>query len=173
MSPSFILLHKGIIVQSRPMIDIKKITQIAEQKLEGSNLFVVGCTCSATNEIELTVDSDTSVDIDACVALSRAIEAEFDRDEEDFSLTVASAGIGSELKTLRQYRKLIGRPIEVLLISGIKVLATLDEVSEDMITLSYDEKQVVEGKKRKQLVRVTRTYPFAEIKWTREYLDFK
>ena len=155
------------------MIDVKKITQIAEQKLEGSNLFVVDCTCSAANEIELTVDSDTSVDIDACVALSRAIEAEFDRDAEDFSLTVTSAGIGSELKSLRQYRKLIGRPVEVLLTSGIKVLATLDEVNDEAITLSYEEKQVVEGKKRKQTVCVTRTYSFAEIKWTREYLDFK
>lgn len=105
--------------------------------------------------------------------LSRAVEAEFDRDAEDFSLTVASAGIGSELKCLRQYRKLLGRPVEVLLQNGIKIVARLDEADETHLTLSYEEKQTVEGKKRKQLVRVTRTYPFAEIKSTREYLDFK
>lgn len=155
------------------MIDTEKIIEIAGRKLEGSEMFVVGCHCSPGNEIELLIDSDTSVSIDACVELSRAIEAEFDRDAEDFSLTVASAGIGSELKCLRQYRKLLGRPVEVLLQNGIKIVARLDEADETHLTLSYEEKQAVEGKKRKQLVRVTRTYPFAEIKSTREYLDFK
>ena len=132
-----------------------------------------GCTCTPGNDIELLIDSDTSVAIDACVRLSRSIEEELDRDEEDFSLTVASAGIGSELKCLRQYRKLVGSTVEVLLTSGIKVLAKLDAADDQGITLSYEEKQAVEGKKRKQLVTVTRRYGFSEIKSAREWLDFK
>lgn len=155
------------------MIDTKKIIETAERQLQGSEMFVVGCTCSPGNEIELLIDSDTSVSIDACAELSRAIEAEFDRETEDFALTVASAGIGSELKCLRQYRKLIGRPVEVLLHSGVKITARLDAADETGLTLSYEEKQSVEGKKRKQLVTVTRSYPFADIKSTREHLDFK
>lgn len=155
------------------MIDTKKIVEAVTRKLEGTDLFVVECTSTPGNEIELTIDSDTSVGIDACAELSRAVEAELDREEEDFSLTVMSAGIGSELRSLRQYRKLVGRSVEVLLTSGIKILARLDEVSEEGITLSYEEKQAVEGKKKKQLVTVTRTYPFAEIKSTKEWLDFK
>lgn len=155
------------------MIDTTKIIAVAEEKLRGTDMFVVGCTSTPGNEIELLIDSDSSVAIDACAELNRAIEAELDRDEEDFSLTVASAGIGSELKSLRQYRKLIGSMVEVLLASGIKVLAQLDQANEEGITLSYEEKQAVEGKKRKQLVRVTRSYPFGEIKSTREWLDFK
>ena len=155
------------------MIDTKKIVEAVTRKLKGTDLFVVECTSTPGNEIELTIDSDTSVGIDACAELSRAVEAELDREEEDFSLTVMSAGIGSELRTLRQYRKLVGRSVEVLLTSGVKILARLDEVSENDITLSYEEKQAVEGKKKKQLVTVTRTYPFAEIKSTKEWLDFK
>jgi len=155
------------------MIDTHKIIAAAERKLAGTDLFVVGCKCSPGNEIELLIDSDTSVSIDACAALSRAIEEEFDRNAEDFSLTVASAGIGSELRCLRQYRKLTGCPVEVLLLNGTKITARLDAADEEGITLSYEEKQSVEGKKRKQLVTVTRTYPFAEIKSTREFLDFK
>ena len=77
------------------MIDCTKITEIANAKLVGTDLFVVDCTCSPANEVELLIDSDTSVGIETCVELSRAIEAEFDRDTEDFSLTVASAGIDS------------------------------------------------------------------------------
>ncbi len=155
------------------MIDTQKIIAIAEKLTEGTELFVVGCTCTPGNEIELLVDSDTSVSIDACADLSRAIEAELDRDAEDFSLTVASAGIGSELKCLRQYRKLVGNSVEVLLQNGLKIIAHLDAADEQGITLSYEEKQTVEGKKRKQLVKVTRTYAFDEIKYTKEYLDFK
>ena len=155
------------------MIDCKKIEKIATRRLEGTELFVVSCTATPSNEVELLIDSDTSVAIDACVALSRAIEAEFDRDVEDFELTVASAGIGSELKCLRQYRKLVGRPVEVLLASGVKILATLDAVDDRGVALSYEEKQAVEGKKRKVAVKVERTYPFSEIKYTREGLDFK
>lgn len=155
------------------MIDIQKIIAAAERIMEGTDLFVVGCTCSPGNEVELLVDSDTSVSIEACVELSRAIEAEFDRDTEDFSLTVASAGIGSELKNLRQYRKLVGASVEVLLAAGTKIVARLDDVTEAGVTLSYEEKRTVEGKKRKELVKVTHEYPFAEIKYTKEYLDFK
>ncbi len=155
------------------MIDTKKITEAAERHLEGTDMFVVECTSTPGNEIELTIDSDTSVGIDACVALSRAVEADLDRDAEDFSLTVASAGIGSELRTLRQYRKLVGRPVEVLLTNGVKILAHLDEATDEGVTLSYEEKQVVEGRKRKQPVKVTRSYPFAQIKYTKEWLDFK
>lgn len=155
------------------MIDCAKILEIAERQLEGSDMFVVECTCSPSNEVELLIDSDTSVSIDACVALNRAIDAEFDRDEEDFSLMVASAGIGSELRVLRQYSKLIGKPVEVLLCNGVKLLAILDAVDEESITLSYDEKVAVEGKKKKELQHVVKRYTMDEVKYTKEYLDFK
>ena len=73
----------------------------------------------------------------------------------------------------RQYRKLTGKSAEVLLTSGVKILAKLEEVTDEGITLSYEEKQAVEGKKKKQLVKVTRSYPFDQIKYTKEWLDFK
>ena len=155
------------------MIDCQKIKALAEQQLVGTDVFVVSCKVSPSNEVELLLDSDTSVQLETCAAVNRAVNEAMADDEEDFSLTVASAGIGSELKSLRQYRKLIGSPVEVLLLSGVKILARLDEATEQGITVSYEEKQAVEGKKRKATVTVTRTYGFDEIKYTKEYLDFK
>ena len=154
-------------------MDIKEITLVAEQALEGTDMFVVERTIAPDNTIDLTLDSDTSVSIDACAMINRAIGEKFDRDVEDYSLTVASAGIGEPLKLVRQYKKLVGQSVEVLLKSGVKFLATLDDVSEETITLSYDEAVVVEGKKKKQMQRTTHTYSFDEIKWTKEYLDYK
>ena len=86
---------------------------------------------------------------------------------------MASAGIGSELRCLRQYRKLTGRPVEVLLTGGTRLLATLLGADAEGIDLSYPEKQAVEGKKRRQTVEVTRRFTYDEIKWTREHLDYK
>lgn len=155
------------------MIDIEKIRAVAEKSLEGSKLFLVEINATPANEIEVVIDSDDSVDIDDCVVLSRAIEGQFDREEEDFELTVTSAGIGQPLKLLRQYLKLLGKPVEVVLRNGIKITAILKDADENSLTLAYREMRTVEGKKRKQEFDIVRTYSSEEIKSAKEYLDFK
>jgi ribosome maturation factor RimP len=155
------------------MIDVKDIRQAAEAALEGTDRFVVDVKCSPANEIEIVIDADSAVDLDACVELSRAVESHFDREVEDFELSVYSAGVGQPLKLLRQYHKLIGSTVEVLLVSGVKVLATLKEATPEAITVTYIEKRLLEGKKRKVDVEVEESYTFGQIKWVKEYLDFK
>jgi ribosome maturation factor RimP len=155
------------------MIDAKHVIEIAEKFLADTDMFVVECKTSPMGDIELLIDSDTAVKLEDCAALNRAIEAELDREVEDYSLMVASAGIGSELRLLRQYKKILGNSVEVLLKDGIKILAKLNDATEKGIILSYEEKQVVEGKKRKVTVEVTKEYEWEEIKYVKEYLDFK
>ena len=152
------------------MIDCQKIKALAEQQLVGTDVFVVSCKVSPSNEVELLLDSDTSVQLETCAAVNRAVNEAMADDEEDFSLTVASAGIGEELKCERQFRKLV---VGVLLLNGTKIRALLDAADAGGITLSYEEKQAIEGKKRKQLVKVVKRYAFSEVKYTKEYLDFK
>ena len=155
------------------MIDIQKFRTIAESNLVDSELFVVDVKCSFSNEVEILIDSDTVVSIDKCIDLSRKVEAEFDRELEDFELTVASSGIGQPLKVFRQYKKLIGKEIEIVLKSGIKMVALLKDATEDCLTVVYTEKVAVEGKKRKQEVEKEVEYKLEDIKSTIEYLDFK
>ena len=155
------------------MIDAKHVIEIAEKFLADTDMFVVECKTSPMGDIELLIDSDTAVKLEDCAALNRAIEAELDREVEDYSLMVASAGIGSELRLLRQYKKILGNSVEVLLKDGIKILAKLNDATEKGIVLSYEEKQVVEGKKRKVTVEVTKEYEWDDIKYVKEYLDFK
>lgn len=153
-------------------MDVAKIREVAEAALDGTDRFVVDVKCSPANEIEVVIDADSSVDLDACVELSRKIEEAFDREVEDYELSVFSAGVGQPLKLLRQYYKLVGESVEVLLVSGVKMLATLKEVSPEGITLSYTERRLVEGKKRKVEVEVEEFHLFSQIKWVKEYLDF-
>ena len=155
------------------MIDAKSVIEIAERHMADSDMFVVECKVSPMGDIELLIDSDTAVKLEDCAALNRAIEAELDREVEDYSLMVASAGIGSELKQLRQYKQSLGSSVEVLLKDGVKVLAKLNDANEEGIQISYEEKQIVEGKKRKQTVEVTKEFAWGEIKYVKEYLDFK
>ena len=95
------------------MIDAKSVIEIAERHMAGSDMFVVECKVSPMGDIELLIDSDTAVKLEDCAALNRAIEAELDREVEDYSLMVASAGIGSELKhmLLTTYQKMLGQNI--------------------------------------------------------------
>lgn len=155
------------------MIDVTRVREIAETQMEGTDLFVVEVRVSPANEIVVTVDSDTQVGIDRCVELSRSIEGALDREQEDFELIVMSAGIGQPLKMLRQYRKLIGRPVEVILKDGGKIVGNLTDASESSIAVEYEERVAVEGKKRKQLVTTRRELSLDEVKSTCEYLDFK
>ena len=74
------------------MIDCQKIKALAEQQLVGTDVFVVSCKVSPSNEVELLLDSDTSVQLETCAAVNRAVNEAMVDDEEDFSLTVASAG---------------------------------------------------------------------------------
>ena len=155
------------------IMEINKLVEVVEEHLAGSDVFVVECQCTPSNEITLILDADSRVSIDTCVAVSRAVDAVFDRDVEDFSLTVTSAGIGEPLKLLRQYQKIVGSTMEILLKDGIKILATLDDATEQGITVSYDEKVAVEGRKRKELQHIVRTLSFEQIKSAKEYLDYK
>ena len=42
------------------MIDSKRVIEIAERNIAGTDMFVVDCTSSPSGDIELIIDSDTS-----------------------------------------------------------------------------------------------------------------
>ena len=87
------------------------------------------------NRIFVDIDGDNGVTIDDCIELSRAIEGNLDRDSEDFELNVSSAGADQPLKLTRQYRKNVGRDLEVVTFDGEKVTGTLEDASDDGIVI--------------------------------------
>lgn len=159
----------------RKMIEKQQIKEIAERLLgEDSQLFVVEIKCSVAQDIEITLDSDTRVYIDDCATLSKAIEQEFEAlGEEDFSLTVTSAGIGYPLKLQRQFQKCYGKEVEIVLKGGGKLSGNLRSSTESELVLAYSEKVAVEGKKRKELVERVETYSMEQIKSVCELLTIK
>jgi ribosome maturation factor RimP len=153
--------------------DIQKAAEVAIEGTGNGELFVVEVKALPGDEFEVYIDSDGRVTVDDCIVVSHAIEEQFDREVDDFALTVSSSGIGQPLRCLRQYQKLVGHTAEVVLAGGMKILGTLEAADELGITISYPEKRAIEGKKRPEMVTVSKTFIYGEVKSTKEYLDFK
>lgn len=149
------------------MIDKDLIRQTIEEKLASTDCFLVSLSISGDNQIMVEIDSETSVDLDFCVELTRYIEQHFDRDVEDYSLEIGSYSITKPFVDRRQYRKNIGRKVEVLTEESRKIRGTLVAVDNDGFTLEIEEKELVEGQKRKKLVKKEITLLYNSVKQTK------
>ena len=154
------------------MATAEQIRTAAEQHLNKEELFLVEVKESAPGAFDVVIDSDTSVDLDACAALNRAINDSFGEDE-DFELTVMSAGIGQPLRLPRQFAKYIGKEVEIVRTDGSKIIAMLKAADATTISIAYNEKVSVEGKKRKALVTRELTLALNDTRSVCEHLTFK
>ncbi|MFV0366466.1 MAG: ribosome assembly cofactor RimP [Mangrovibacterium sp.] len=153
------------------MIEKSKIAQIAEDFLSNEQ-FLVEVSVSASNKIEVVIDSEDGISIDSCIKLSKAIEEVLDRDEEDFELQVSSAGLGQPLKVYRQYVKNIDREVEVVKTDGSKEEGIIKSVNETSFELEVNKKVKLEGKKKKELVVETQQVSFDEAKTVKNIIKF-
>jgi len=154
------------------MIDKSFINSLVEDKLLGTDNYLVDISISSDNVISIEIDNDNGVNIDDCVMLSRFIDENLDREKEDFELEVGSSGITSPFKIVRQYLKNIGKDVEVLLKNGIKLTGVLKSADENGVTLTVEKKVKVEGSKRKTTVEEEQTYSYDEIKYTKYIIRF-
>lgn len=154
------------------MIDKGALQTFVESHLADTPMFLVDLKISADNRIEVIVDSFDPVSVDDCVALTRAIEAAFNRDDEDYELEVGSAGLTEPFKVKAQYEKNLGNPVEVLTKDGRKLRGELSEVGDSGIVLSREQKVKRPGEKRPVIETVTDTIPFDNVKYTKYLLEF-
>lgn len=128
----------------------KRIEELLHAFLaEREDLFLVDLKFSAADDITVILDGDFGLTLQDCLDASRAIEFNVDRDEHDFSLQVMSAGLSEPLSTPRQFRKNIGRELDLLMTDSSEITGELKEVGEDKIilTLKYRKpKEIGKGK---------------------------
>ena len=142
----------------------EKITNLIEEGLqEKPSLFLVDLSISDSYKISVTLDGDNGVQLQDCIDISRAIDANLDREEQDFSLEVASAGVSTPLKLVRQYKKNIGRTLKVKTATET-IEAKLENVTEETILLSWTSREPKKIGKGKETVEHKREIPFSEIK---------
>ena len=150
-----------------------EISDAMQDEIVARGFFIVEINVSADNDIELTVESEKSiVTLDDCVEISRLFEERFDREKEDYSLTVTSAGLDRPFKVTGQYIKAIGSKVEVSLKGGKKFIATLTGADEEGIDVHYTAREAVEGKKKKELVEHDERIGMDMVNSVRPYIEF-
>ena len=152
------------------MIDKTALEQVINEALEGTKMFLVTLKVSKDNVIDVALDSDEDITIDDCVAVNDAVLAAFDRDDEDYELTVGSYGLTSPLLLPRQYRNSVGCDVEVLTADGRKLKGVIADADDEGFTLTTTVKRKLEGKKRPEMVEEQERFNYSDIKQTKNII---
>lgn len=145
-------------------------TLIGQLLSEKDDVFLVSVRIKPTNNIKVFLDADSGLSIDKCVKINRTmyrtIEEKGWYPDGNFSLEVSSPGVEEPLKMFRQYKKNIGRKVEVILNDDTKLEGKLLGANEDLIQLEYTEG------KNKKAVKVIEEIAFDQIKQTTVLIAF-
>ena len=154
------------------MIEKSVVEKLVEEWLEGKDYFLVDVSVTPDDRIVVEIDHAEGVWIEDCVLLSKHVEANLDREVEDYELEVGSAGIGQPFKVLQQYINHIGKEVEVLAIDGKKYRGILTQANERGLTLTVQVKERPEGAKRPVMVDKEYTWQYNEVKYTKYLINF-
>ena len=155
-------------------MNVSVIIDAINDEIVARGCFIVDVSVSKDNDITLTVESENgTIELDDCVSISRYFETKFDREVEDYSLTVSSAGLDQPFKVYRQFLKAVGTKVEVLLKGGKKMVAVLEAADEESITLKYSAKEAVEGKKKKEIVEHVDRFTMDQVNAVKPFIEFK
>lgn len=136
------------------------------------SLFLIDFDITPDHQIHVTIDGDQGVTVEDCIAVSREIEHNLDREELDFSLDVMSAGAVGPLTMTRQYIKNIGRQVEVKTVKGETIEAILKNATQEAITLHWKAREPKPVGKGKVTVKKEAVLPYEEIVQTKVMIKF-
>lgn len=158
------------------MVNKSQVEELINERIAelDNGLFVVELTISASNVIKVELDKhEGGVSVNDCMSVSRNIEHNLDREQDDFELNVSSAGLDRPFRVLAQYLKNIGRAVKVVKEDGTLLEGILKEVNESGIVLETTRTEKPEGKKKKEIIVEQHELPFDDIKETKIVISFK
>ncbi len=142
----------------------EKVAGLLEKALEERpSLFLIDLSITGANKIMVTLDGDNGVTLQDCIDVSRAIEHNLDREEEDFSLEVASSGATSPMTNPRQYKKNIGRTLMVKT-ADQEIEAEITAADDEQIVLEWTAREPKQVGKGKETVQKKVAIPYRDIK---------
>ena len=152
------------------MISKSAVEKAVHEWLEGKEYFLVEINISADDRIEVLIDHAKGVWIEDCADLSRYIESQINREDEDYELEVGSAGLGYPFKVRRQWEIHLQKPVETQLKDGHKYRGILTSVDEETFTITCEEKVKREGEKRPKMEQVPHTFNYDEAAFTKYWI---
>lgn len=142
--------------------------------LAEKGLFLVDIEISKDNDITIAVESsEGDVKIENCVDIDHIVAGVFDRDVEDYSLTVTSAGLDQPFKVLQQYQKFVGSEVEVVVKGGGKMKGVLSSATEEGFEVTVSKMVKVEGSKKKVQQDTVTAFAYDGIKSCKPVIKFK
>ncbi len=154
-----------------------KVTTLVQAALEDDSFFIVDINVAGSEEgmkkISILVDSDTSINIDECARISRKVSNQLEEDDiitSAFIIEVSSPGLDRPFVFPRQYKKNIGKKIEVTLKDGKVKTGKLEALHPDFITLG---EEVPNKANKKKIDVLSINITFAEIAKTIKVVSFK
>ncbi|MBI9042329.1 ribosome assembly cofactor RimP [Lutibacter sp.] len=145
-------------------MDKIKITNLVDQAIqENSELFLIDLQFLPDNKIYVEIDGDNGVSLNECIRVSRGVENNLDREEEDFSLEVTTPDVAQPIKVNRQYIKNIDRTLTVRLKDNTKIEGILKKVASESIDLEWTSREPKPVGKGKITVVKTTTVSFKDI----------
>ncbi len=151
------------------MIDKEKIESLCKSTLNATQ-FLVEVKVIKNNDILVFVDDFNGLNIDECQRISRFIEENLDRNEEDFSIEVGSPGLSNPFRVFEQYKKNLNREVEVILKTGEKIIGTLTSLKEDEIIISNT--YIAKMANKKQEISEISKIKIQDIKSTKSVISF-
>ena len=155
------------------MINKETIQTLTEEWLSGNDYFLVDINFGADDRIVIEIDHADGVWIEDCAELSRFLQERLGDELGEFELEVGSAGLGQPFKVAQQYINHVGDMVEVLDLEGKKFQGILKAVDGNNFTVTVQEKQKQEGKKRPVILEVDKTYSMDGVKYSKYLLAFK
>ena len=152
------------------MIAKEAIRKVAEVKIKELGGFFVDVKINTANVIMLFFDRIDGVSVEHCLAVSKHIEEHFDRDVEDYELTVCSAGLDNPFMVEQQYHKYIGKEVGVLLTNGKRKKGIILSYEDDVLTLEVVKKK--KGSKKDYIIKDVEIST-SKIKETKLKINFK
>ncbi|MDT8401785.1 MAG: ribosome assembly cofactor RimP [Bacteroidales bacterium] len=150
------------------MINKEIVKDVVKNYCEGRDIFPVDIKVSTTNRITVLVNKPSGISIEECVMLSRHIEANLDREKEDYELNVSSPGLDMPFKVREQYEMSIGRKVEVTDNEGKKITGTLKNVSGEGFEIETEKTKNGKNKETQEL-----SFNFEDVKKVKEVIRFK
>lgn len=156
---------------------LSKVTALVQEALEDDSFFIVDINVAGSEEgmkkISILVDNDNSINIDECARISRKVSNQLEEQEiilTAFVIEVSSPGLDRPFAFHRQYKKNIGKKIEVTMKDGKVKTGRLEVLNEENIVLG-DE--VANKANKKKIDIVSTEIPFSEIVKTIKVVSFK
>lgn len=150
------------------MIDKVKIENLVKEYIGGTGLFLVAVKVSSAGKITILADKNEGITIDECVSISRLVEKNLNRDEEDYELMVSSPGLDMPFMVTEQYHKSEGKKVEIINTEGEKFSGLLKNVTNGGFEIETEVKIKGKTKEKKDL-----SFNYDQVKSTREVVSFK